>query len=128
MVATFVAYAVGTGLLFSPAEAAYTTGFTAMIGYALAISLAYIIFIPVSKRIRERIPEGHTIGEYTKVRYGNFMYVVTLITTTVYMFILFVSNLTGAALAFKYVGGVPMPVSYTHLDVYKRQVRRSVNP
>lgn len=111
MVATFVAYAVGTGLLFSPAEAAYTTGFTAMIGYALAISLAYIIFIPVSKRIRERIPEGHTIGEYTKVRYGNFMYVVTLVTTTVYMFILFVSNLTGAALAFKYVGGVPMLIS-----------------
>ena len=37
MVATFVAYAVGTGLLFSPAEAAYTTGFTAMIGYALSL-------------------------------------------------------------------------------------------
>ena len=111
MVATFVAYAVGTGLLFSPAESAYTTGLTAMIGYALAISIAYVIFIPVSRRIRERIPEGHTIGEYTKVRYGKFMYIVTLVTTTVYMFILFTSNLTGAAIAFKYIGGVPMVLS-----------------
>lgn len=94
-----------------PAESAYTTGLTAMIGYALAISIAYIVFIPVSKMIRERIPEGHTIGEYTKVRYGKFMHIVTLMTTSIYMFILFASNLTGAAIAFKYVGGVPMLLS-----------------
>lgn len=111
MVATFIAYAVGTGLLFSPAESAYTTGLTAMIGYALAISVAYIVFIPVSKRIRELIPEGRTIGEYAKTRYGAVMYAVTLVTTTVYMFILFASNLTGAALAFQYVGGIPILVS-----------------
>lgn len=111
MVATFIAYAVGTGLLFSPAESAYTSGLTAMIGYALAISVAYIAFIPVSKRIRELIPEGRTIGEYAKTRYGPVMYGVTLVTTTVYMFILFASNLTGAALAFNYVGGIPILAS-----------------
>lgn len=111
MIATFIAYAVGTGLLFSPAESAYTTGLTAMFGYALAISVAYVVFIPVSKRIRELIPEGHTIGEYAKARYGPVMYAVTLLTTTIYMFILFASNLTGAALAFKYIGGIPMLIS-----------------
>lgn len=111
MIATFIAYAVGTGLLFSPAESAYTTGLTAMIGYALAISVAYVVFIPISKRIRELIPEGHTIGEYAKARYGPVMYAVTLLTTTIYMFILFASNLTGAALAFKYIGGIPMLIS-----------------
>lgn len=117
MVATFVAYAVGTGLLFSPAEAAYTMGLTAMIGYAIAISLAYIVFIPISRRIRSRIPNGHTIGEYTKIRYGSFMRSVTLLTTTIYMFILFASNLTGAAIAFKYIGGIPMIVSVLMIGV-----------
>ena len=73
MIATFISYAVGTGLLFAPAESAYTTGLTAMIGYALAISAAYIVFIPVSVRIRKLIPEGHTIGEYAKTRYGPVM-------------------------------------------------------
>ena len=111
MVATFIAYAVGTGLLFSPAESAYTTGLTAMLGYAIALSLAYVIFIPLSKKIRERIPEGHTIGEYAKARYGPVMYFVTLVTTTIYMFILFASNLTGATLAFEYIGGIPPIVS-----------------
>lgn len=108
MTATFIAYAVGTGLIFSPAEMAYYDGLTAMIGYGLAISLAYLIFIPFTKRIKELIPEGHTIGEYTKVRYGNFMYFVTLAVTIIYMFILLASNLIGAAIAFRYLGGVPM--------------------
>ncbi|HQA61154.1 MAG TPA: hypothetical protein PK768_09035, partial [Tepidanaerobacteraceae bacterium] len=40
MTATFIAYAVGTGLIFSPGEMAYLEGLTAMIGYGLAISLS----------------------------------------------------------------------------------------
>ncbi len=111
MIASFIAYAVGTGLLFSPGESAYTSGVTAMIGYALAISLAYIIFIPVSGKIRSLIPQGHTIGEYVRVRYGTGMYIVTLFTTTIYMFLLFATNMTGATLAFNYVGGLPKTIS-----------------
>ncbi len=111
MTASFIAYAVGTGLIFSPGEMAYLSGVTAMIGYAFAISIAYIVFIPISKRIKEMIPQGHTIGEYTKVRYGKFMYVVSLAVSIVYMFILFISNMLGAALMFRYVAGVPMILS-----------------
>lgn len=111
MTATFIAYAVGTGLIFSPAEAAFTMGLTAMLGYALAISIAYLVFIPISRKIRERIPQGHTIAEYTAVRYGRPMQIVTLAVTIIYMFILLVSNLIGAALVFNYMGGVPMIVS-----------------
>lgn len=111
MIASFIAYAVGTGLLFSPGEEAWYDGFTAMIGYALAISVAYVVFVPISKKIRNLIPEGHTIGEYTKARYGPVMYIVTIATTIIYMFILFASNMTGAVLAFHYLGGVPLWLS-----------------
>ena len=117
MTATFIAYAVGTGLIFSPAESAFTTGFTAMIGYALAISVAYVVFIPVSRKIRERIPNGHTIAEYALVRYGRPMQIVTSAVTMTYMFILLVSNLIGAALVFKYMGGVPMIVSVLAIGI-----------
>lgn len=111
MTATFIAYAVGTGLIFSPAESAYTQGLTAMLGYAFAISIAYVVFVPVSRKIRQRIPNGHTIAEYALVRYGRPMQIVTTAVTMIYMFILLVSNLIGAALVFKYMGGVPMIVS-----------------
>lgn len=111
MTATWIAYAVGTGLIFSPAESAYLTGMSAMIGYALALTIAYLVFIPVSRKIRSRIPEGHTIAEYAKVRYGTPMQLTTTIVTVIYMFVLLVSNLIGAALIFKHVGGVPMIVS-----------------
>lgn len=117
MTATWIAYAVGTGLIFSPAEAAYTSGMSAMIGYALALTVAYLVFIPVSKKIRARIPEGHTIAEYTFVRYGRPMQLVTTVVTVIYMFVLLVSNFIGAALVFKYIGGVPMIVSVLAIGV-----------
>ncbi len=101
MTASFIAYAVGTGLIFSPGESAYTTGVTAMIGYALAISLAFIVFVPISKRIKTMIPEGHTLGEYTNTRYGKFMYVVSLAVSILYMFILFISSMMVAAIMFQ---------------------------
>ncbi|WP_297564505.1 sodium:solute symporter family transporter [uncultured Arcanobacterium sp.] len=111
MTATWISYAVGTGLIFSPAESAYTSGLSAMIGYALALTVAYLTFIPISRKIRSRIPQGHTIAEYAKVRYGTPMQLLTTFVTVIYMFILLVSNLIGAALIFKYVGGIPMPIS-----------------
>lgn len=111
LTATFVAYAVGTGLIFSPGEMAYLSGVTAMIGYALAISIAYLVFTPFTKKIRALIPEGHTIGEYVKVRYGLLMYYVVLIVSLVYLFVLLASNLIGAAILFRYIGGIPMGIS-----------------
>ncbi|MDP9807048.1 Na+/proline symporter [Trueperella bonasi] len=117
MTATWIAYAVGTGLIFSPAEAAYTSGMSAMIGYALALTIAYLVFIPVSRKIRDRIPEGHTIAEYTKVRYNTPMQLLTTIVTVIYMFVLLVSNLIGAALVFKHMGGVPMIVSVLAIGI-----------
>lgn len=108
MTATFIAYAVGTGLIFSPAEMAYYEGLTAMIGYGVAISLAYIIFIPISGRIKKLIPQGNTIGEYVKARYGNIMYVVVLFVTIVYLFCLLTANFIGVGIAFQYLGGIPL--------------------
>lgn len=108
MTATFIAYAVGTGLIFSPGEMAYFEGLTAMIGYGIAISLAYIIFIPIAGQIKTLIPSGNTIGEYVKARYGHTMYVVVLFVTNVYLFCLLVANLVGVGIAFKYLGGVPI--------------------
>lgn len=117
MTATFIAYAVGTGLLFSPGEMAYYEGVTAMIGYGLAISLAYIVFVPVSSRIRELIPSGNTIGEYVKVRYGNLMYLVVLFVTIVYMFCLMGANLIGGGIAFNYIGKVPLYIGVLIIGV-----------
>ena len=108
MTATFIAYAVGTGLIFSPAESAYLDGMTAMIGYALALSIAYLVFIPISRRIKELLPAGNTIGEYVKARYGNVMFIVVLFVIIVYLFCLLVANLIGAGIAFQYLGGMPI--------------------
>ncbi|HHY41352.1 MAG TPA: hypothetical protein GX514_00650 [Thermoanaerobacterales bacterium] len=117
MTATFIAYAVGTGLIFSPGEMAYLQGLTSMIGYGLAISLSYIAFLPVSGRIKELIPEGNTIGEYAKVRYGNLMYVVVLFVSIVYMFCLLAANLIGAGIAFNYIGQVPIHIGVLIIGV-----------
>lgn len=109
-IATFIAFAAGTGMLFSPAESAYFNGFSALMGYSVAISLAFFVFSPISRRIKKLIPAGHSIPEYIKARYGNGMYITILLVTMLYMFILLTINLVGASLALRYMGDVPIPI------------------
>jgi Na+/proline symporter len=105
---TFIAYAAGSGLLFSPPEVGATIGLAAVIGYGFAIAAPFLVYLSVAPKIRERMPKGHTIPEYARVRYGTPMYILTMLTTLFYMFILMTANLTGIALALNAIAGVPL--------------------
>ena len=104
---TFIAYAAGSGLLFSPPESGARLGLPAVIGYGFAIAAPFFVYFTVGPKIRERMPKGHTIPEYAKIRFGRPMYALTMVVTLFYMFILMTANLTGVALALKQIAGVP---------------------
>ena len=104
---TFIAYAAGSGLLFSPPESGARLGLPAVIGYGFAIAAPFLVYFTVGPKIRERMPNGHTIPEYAKIRFGKPMYALTMVVTLFYMFILMTANLTGVALALKQIAGVP---------------------
>ncbi len=115
--ATFIAYAAGSGLLFSPPESAVTGGLPAAIGYGLAIATPYLLYITVAPKIKERMPKGYSVVEYAELRYGKLMYVLVLFVSLFYMFILMTANLTGIALALESIAGIPLWITVSLIGI-----------
>jgi Na+/proline symporter len=66
-----------------------------------------LAYARLGPRIRELIPEGHSLTEYALARYGKGMYAFVLLVSVFYMFIFLAAELTGIASAFELVAGVP---------------------
>ncbi len=109
--ATFIAYAAGSGLLFSPPESAVWGGIPAAVGYGFAIAVPYLLYLTVGPKIKQRMPAGHSVVEYAKERYGTAMYVLVLFVALFYMFILMTANFTGVAVSLQAIAGVPLWVT-----------------
>ncbi|WP_435070005.1 sodium:solute symporter family transporter [Haloplanus sp. C73] len=108
LTATLVASSMGAWILFSPAEAgAAFGGVTAIAGYAAGSALALAAFAVVGPRIRDRLPEGHSLTEYAHARYGPAMYGYVLLVSVAYMFVFLAAEFTGIASALSLVAGVP---------------------
>ena len=108
LTATLIASSMGAWILLSPAEAgAAYGGLSAVMGYAVGSAIALAAYALVGPRIRELIPEGHSLTEYALARYGKGMYVYVLLVSVFYMFIFLAAELTGIAEALSLVAGVP---------------------
>ena len=106
--ATLVASVMGIWILLTPAEAgAAFGGVAAVAGYAVGEALPMLAFAELGPRIRELIPEGHSLTEYALVRYGPAMYAFVLLVSLFYMFIFLSAELTGIASALQMTAGVP---------------------
>ncbi len=106
--ATLVASVMGVWILFNPAEAgAAFGGITAVAGYAVGEALPMLAYAKLGPRIRELIPEGHTLTEYALARYGRAMYAFVLLVSLFYMFIFLAAELTAITSALQLVAGVP---------------------
>jgi Na+/proline symporter len=106
--ATLIASSMGAWILFSPAEAgAAFGGLSAIAGYAVGSAAPLLAYVVLGPRIRELIPEGHSITEYAYARYGSAMYTYVLLVSVFYMFIFLSAEMTGVAGALALVAGVP---------------------
>ncbi|MDQ4105689.1 MAG: sodium:solute symporter, partial [Actinomycetota bacterium] len=108
---TLVASGMGAWVLFGPAEAATWGGLPAILGYAFGAAAPLVAFIFLGQRIRQVMPEGHTLTEYVFHRYGRGMYVFTLLVMLFYMFVFLAAEITGMALIANLVAGVPLWVT-----------------
>ncbi len=106
--ASLIASVMGVWILLSPAEAgASFGGISAVLGYAVGEMLPMLVYIRLGPRIRELIPEGHSLTEYILARFGRGMYVFVLVVSVFYMFIFLSAELTGITSAFELIAGVP---------------------
>lgn len=105
---TVFASGMGGWILFSPAESATWGGVAALVGYGLGAAAPVLAFVPLGRRMRELIPEGHSLTEYVYHRYGRTMYGLVLLVMLFYMGVYLTAELTGMALAIRLVSGLPL--------------------
>ncbi len=106
--ATLFASAMGSWILFGPPEAATWGGLPAIAGYALGSTLPSLCYIPLGRRLRTLMPDGHALTEYVRHRYGRAMHVFTLTIMIFYLFIAMAAQITGMAFILQLVADVPL--------------------
>ncbi len=109
--ATLFASTMGSWILFGPPEAATWGGVPAILGYSLGAALPSLLYIPLGQRLRTLMPEGHTLTEYVRHRYGRAMHGVVLLIMVFYLFIALTAQVTGMALIMQLVADVPLWVT-----------------
>ena len=107
-VATVVASVAGAWILFSPAETGTWAGIVALIGYSLGQAAPLIAFALIGPRMRQLMPQGHSLTEYAWHRFGPAMYLFVLGVMVFYMFIFLSAELTGIAKAVELVADIPL--------------------
>ena len=108
-IATVTASALGAWILFSPQEAGSVFGgVSAILGYCLGSAGAVALFFVVGPRLRHLMPQGHSLNEYVKQRFGGPMYWLVEAVIVFYMFIYLAAELTAIAKALQLVADVPL--------------------
>jgi Na+/proline symporter len=105
---TIVASAMGAWILFSPPEVGATTGIVGILGYCIGQAAPSGIFAGIGPRIRNLMPHGHSLNEYVLYRFGQAMYLLTLVIVVFYMFVYLVAELTAIAKAVQIIADVPL--------------------
>lgn len=105
--ATLVASVMGVWILFAAPEAGAGFGIAAVVGYAVGEAAPMLAYAKIGPRIRELLPNGHSLTEYARARYGTSMYAFVVVVSALYMFIFLSAELTGIAGALALVAGVP---------------------
>lgn len=110
--ATVTASALGAWILFSPQEAGSVFGgVSAILGYCFGSAGAVALFFVVGPRLRHLMPQGHSLNEYVKHRFGGPMYWLVEAVMVFYMFIYLTAELTAIAKALQLVADVPLGVT-----------------
>ena len=105
--ASLVASVMGVWILFSAPEAGAGFGIAAVIGYGVGEAVPMLAYAKLGPRIREVLPEGHSLTEYAQARYGTAFYAFVVVVSALYMFVFLAAELTGIASALSLVAGVP---------------------
>ena len=71
LTASLTASALGAWILFGPASAATWGGIGAVIGYALGTAAPMLFLYNFGPKIRKEFPQGLTITEFIKKRFGT---------------------------------------------------------
>ncbi len=103
---SFIASALGAWILFGPASAATWGGIGAVIGYALGTAFPLLILINLGQKFRKDFPNGKTLIEVIRLKFGAKLFKFILFLSIFYMTIFLIAELTAVSILVNYISGV----------------------
>ncbi len=110
-IATLVASGLGAWILFAPAETGILAGVAGLVGYGIGSAAPLVAFVLLGTRMRQLMPQGHSITEYVRHRFGPGVYYFVLFVVIFYMLVFLTAELTGMAQAGQLIAGTPLVVT-----------------
>ena len=108
LTASLTASALGAWILFGPASAATWGGIGAVIGYALGTAAPMLFLYNFGPKIRKEFPNGLTLTEFIKKRFGTGILKICLFLILFYLTIFLIAEVTAIAALLKYTSQVPL--------------------
>ncbi len=108
LTASLTASALGAWILFGPASAATWGGIGAVIGYALGTAAPMLFLYNFGPKIRKEFPQGLTITEFIKKRFGTGILKLSLFLILFYLTIFLIAEVTAIAYLLKFISQVPL--------------------
>ncbi len=99
---------LGAWILFGPASAATWGGIGAVIGYSLGTAFPLFILIYLGKKFRTSYPQGKSIIEIIRLRFGPNLYKLILVFSIFYMTIFLIAEVTAVAFLINYISGTEL--------------------
>ncbi len=108
LTASLTASALGAWILFGPASAATWGGIGAVIGYALGTAAPMLFLYNFGPKIRKEFPNGLTLTEFIKKRFGIGILRISLFLILFYLTIFLIAEVTAIASLLNFISQVPL--------------------
>ncbi len=105
---SLTASALGAWILFGPASASTWGGVGAIIGYSLGTAFPMFFLIYLGKKIRKEFPNGFSLIEFMRKKFGKSLFKLILLMTIFYMFIFLCAEVTAVAILINYISGTEL--------------------
>ncbi len=107
-IATLVASMFGTWVLLSPGESGANFGIISLVGYAIGMAGIPVLYMFVGPRIRRLMPNGHSLTEYVRHRFGIVPFVTIFLSIIFIMGIFITAELTAITAAVSNLTDTPL--------------------
>ena len=108
LTSSLVASALGAWILFGPASAATWGGVGAVIGYALGTAAPMLFLLNFGPKIRREFPNGMSLTEFVKRRFGTGILKIMLILILFYLTIFLIAEVTAIAFLINLISKTPL--------------------
>ncbi len=105
---SLTASALGAWILFGPPSASTWGGIGAVIGYALGAATPMLFLFNFGPKIRKEFPNGLTLTEFIKKRFGIVILKISLFLIFFYMTIFLIAEVTAIAYLLNFLSSVPL--------------------